>query len=152
MNNDPKRELLRHLVATIAFRGGVAINGAPAEFAGFRLHEEIRTPAELLAHIGDLMEGSLMLMRGDELRYLNSAPQSWDEEVKRFYNSISNFDEFLASDAPLAQPPSQMVEKITQGPVADALTHVGQIIMLRRVFGAPTEPAYYFEAEIKPGS
>jgi hypothetical protein len=143
MTNDPKRELLRHLLATIAFRGGVAVFGAPDSFADFKLQDGIRTPGEILAHIGDLLEGSLMLMRG-EFKYLNSTALSWSDEVARFNAAVIAFDEFLASDAALAQP----IEKLTQGPIADALTHVGQLIMLRRAYGAPANSANYFEAKI----
>jgi hypothetical protein len=147
MSTDPKRALLRHILATIAFRGGVAMSGAPDGFADFKLRDGIRTPGEILAHIGDLLAGSLILMRG-EFKYLNSTRLPWGEEVARFNAAVIAFDEFLAGDAELAQPPSQMVEKLTQGPMADALTHIGQLIMLRRAYGAPTESTNYFEAEI----
>jgi hypothetical protein len=146
MSEDPKRALLRHILATIAFRCGVAVSGAPDGFAAFKLQDDIRTPGEILAHIGDLLEGSLMLMRG-EFKYLNSAPLPWSEEVARFNRAVEDFDEFLAGDAALAQP----IENLSQGPMADALTHIGQLIMLRRAYGAPVSAANYFEADIKAG-
>ena len=143
MTTDLKRELLRHLVATVVFRARVAVKDAPPEFAGFRLDNAVRTPAEILAHLGDLLEGSLYLMKG-ELRILESKPMVWDEELKRFFAAAGAFDEYLASADLLAQP----VEKIVQGPVADALTHVGQIVMLRRAAGSPVVTEGYFAAEI----
>lgn len=146
MTLDLKRELLRHLVATLAFRTRIAISDAPDNFAAFRIEETIRTPGEILAHIGDLLEGSLYLMKG-ELVYLNSAPLSWEQEIMRFISAAKEFDFYLASGAPLAQP----VEKIAQGPIADALTHVGQIVMLRRVAKAPVRVEVYFTAEIVAG-
>ena len=145
MTIDLKRELLRHLVAALAFRARIAVSGAPETFAAFKIDETVRTPAEILAHIGDLLEGSLYLMKG-EMVYLNSAPLAWAEEVSRLFSAAQAFDSFLASDAPLGQP----VEKITQGPVADALTHVGQIVMLRRAAGSPVRAESYFAAEIEP--
>jgi hypothetical protein len=145
MTIDLKRELLRHLVAALAFRLRVAIAGAPENFAVFKIEENIRTPAEILAHIGDLLQGSLYLMKG-EMVYLNSAPLAWAREASRAFAAAEEFDSFLASDALLRQP----VEKITQGPVADALTHVGQIVMLRRAAGSPVQPESYFAAEIAP--
>jgi hypothetical protein len=145
MTFDLKRELLRHLVATLTFRARIAILDAPPNFAAFKVDETIRTPAEILAHLGDLLEGSLFLMQG-ELIYLNSAPLAWDEEVKRFFSAAKEFDAYLASDAILNQP----IEKITQGPIADALTHVGQIVMLRRAAGSPIRAESYFTAEIIP--
>lgn len=146
MTQDAKRELLRHLVATIAFRGRIAISGAPENFAGFRIDKTIRTPNEILAHIGDLLQGSVYLLKG-ELVHLNSSPLRWDEEVNRFFSAVKELDSFLASDRVLVAP----IEKLTQGPVADALTHVGQIVMLRRAAGAPVRTEPYFTAEIVPG-
>ena len=146
MTIDLKRELLRHLVATLAFRAKVAISDAQPDFATFKISQTVRTPGEILAHLGDLLEGSLVLMKGEFVR-LNSVPLAWKNEVRRFFSAVEAFDSFLASDAPLAQP----IEKITQGPIADALTHVGQIVMLRRAAGDPVKTESYFTAEIVPG-
>lgn len=134
------------MVATVAYRGGLAVADAPESFASFRAHETTRTPGELLAHIGDLLEGSLYLLKG-EMVYLTSTPLPWKEEVTRFFSAVRNLDSYLASDAPLACP----VEKLVQGPIGDALTHVGQIVMLRRMSGNPIRPAAYFTAEIVAG-
>jgi hypothetical protein len=144
--NDPKRELLRHLAATIAFRGNVAIRDAPDDFAGFKIAEGVRTPAEILAHIGDLLQGSVYLLKG-EMVYLNAEPLAWSEETARFFSAIKELDSFLASGEPLAAP----IEKLTQGPMADALTHIGQIILLRRAAGSPVRTEGYFQADIVPG-
>ncbi|MBV9959835.1 MAG: hypothetical protein JO360_15525 [Acidobacteria bacterium] len=141
-----KRELFRHLVATVAYRCGLAISDAPENFNAFRVHETTRTPGELLAHICDLLEGSLYLVR-DELVYLTSAPLSWEKEVARFFSAVKEFDSYLASDLPLACP----VEKLVQGPIGDALTHVGQLVMLRRLAGKPVRVEAYFTADIVAG-
>jgi hypothetical protein len=143
---DVERDILRHVVATVAYRGGIAVSGAPEEFAAFRVHETARTPVELLAHIGDLLEGSLSLVKG-ELVYLNSPPLPWGAEVSRFFSAVRGLDSYLASDAPLACP----AKKLIQGPIGDALTHVGQIVMLRRVAGTPVRAESYFTAEIVAG-
>ena len=146
MSAGVKREVLRHLVATVAYRGGIAVSSAPEGFAVFRVAEGVRAPGEILAHIGDLLEGSLHLLRG-EMVYLASTPLPWGEEVSRFFSAAKRLDAYLASDAPLACP----VEKLIQGPIGDALTHVGQIVMLRRVAGSPVRAESYFTAEIVPG-
>lgn len=146
MSQDVKREVLRHVVATVVYRGGVAVSDAPEGFAAFRVGEEARTPVELLAHVGDLLEGSLYLLKG-ELVYLTSPPLPWGEGVSRFFSAAKQLDSYLASDAPLACP----VEKLIQGPVGDALTHVGQLVLLRRLAGSPVRAASYFNAEIVPG-
>jgi hypothetical protein len=146
MTLDLKREVLRHMVATVAYRGGVAVVDAPESFATFRVTSTTRTPGEILAHIGDLLEGSLHLCKG-EMIFLTSAPLTWKEEVARFFSAVKTFDSYLATEAPLACP----VEKLVQGPVGDALTHVGQIVMLRRIAGKPIRPTAYFTADIVPG-
>ena len=146
MSTDVKREVLRHMVATVAYRGGLAITDAPEGFPEFRAHETTRTPGEILAHIGDLLEGSRYLLKG-EMSYLTSAPLPWKEEVRRFFSAAKQLDSFLATDAPLALP----VERLVQGPIGDALTHVGQIVMLRRMAGKPIQPGQYFTAEIVAG-
>ncbi len=143
---DLKRELLRHVVATLAFRGGIAITDAPDRFTEFRAGETTRTAGEILAHIGDLIQGSLYLVKG-EFVYLQSSPQLWSEDVERFFTAVKEFDLYLASDAPLEQP----IEKLLQGPIADALTHVGQIVMLRRLAGKPIREESYFTVEIVAG-
>ena len=134
------------MVATVAYRGGLGCVDAPESFASFRATSTTRTPGEILAHIGDLLEGSLHLVKG-EMVYLTSTPLPWKEEVKRFFTAVKAFDVYLASDAPLACP----VEKLVQGPIGDALTHVGQIVMLRRMSGNPIRSAAYFTAEIVAG-
>lgn len=144
---DVKREVLRHVVATVAYRGGIAVSGAPEDFAAFRIGGDVRTPGDILAHIGDLLEGSLYLLKG-ELVYLTSSPLPWGEEVSRFFSAAKRLDEYLESDAPLACP----VEKLVQGPIGDALTHIGQIVMLRRLAGSPARAESYFTAEIVPGA
>src|SRR5215211_2486771 len=110
MTNDIKRALLRHLVAALAYRVNVAVRNAPEDFAGFKFDESIRTPAQILAHMGDLLEGSLFLMKG-EFVHLNSVSAGWKEDLQRFFAAAREFDAFLASDTALQQP----IEKIMQG-------------------------------------
>lgn len=146
MSNDLKRDVLRHLVATVAYRGGLAVAAAPEDFATFRPHETTRTPGEILAHIGDLLQGSLYLVKG-EMVNLTSDSLGWNDEIARFFSAVKDLDLYLASAAPLGCP----VEKLVQGPVGDALTHVGQIVMLRRMAGAPIHAEGYFAADIVAG-
>lgn len=141
---DPKRELLRHTVATLAYRGAKAVRGAPAEFAGFKGAE--KTPGQILTHVGDLLDWALSMANGKR-EWHDSTPLPWDQEVKRFFAALKSFDDYLASAEPLQAP----VEKLFQGPVADALTHVGQIAMLRRLAGVPIKAENYFVADVAVG-
>jgi hypothetical protein len=143
---DPARQLLRHAVATVAYRGGKALRGAPESFAAFTLTDRCRTPAKILAHMGDLFDWALSMARG-EAAWHDSNPLLWDAEVSRFFNSIKKFDDYLASPEPLHSP----AEGLFQGPIADALTHAGQIAMLRRLAACPIKGENYFKADITAG-
>lgn len=146
MMGDAKRELLRHTLATLAYRGDKNVANAPEGFGEFRNSETTRTPGEILAHICDLLDWALCVARGEYV-YKETSPSAWTSDVQRFYRALEAFDSYLASDAPLGYP----AEKIFQGPIADALTHVGQIGMLRRMAGAPVRGESYFKAEIAMG-
>jgi hypothetical protein len=143
---DPKREMLRHTIATLAYRGGKAVREAPESFANFRASETTRTPAEILAHIGDLLDWALSMAKGAEVWH-DSAPQPWAQDVDRFHASLARFDEYLASGEDLACS----CERLFQGAIADALTHVGQLAMLRRIAGAPIRGENYSKADIQSG-
>ena len=138
--------VLRHTLATLAYRGGKALRGAPAKIAKFRASPTTRTPVEILAHIGDLLEWGICLADGRH-EWHDSKPLAWKKEVARFFALLRRFDRRLASKKPLGFPP----EKLFQGPVADALTHIGQIALLRRMAGFPVRGENYFRAEIAIG-
>ncbi len=143
---DDKRALLRHAVATVAYRGGKAVRGAPDTFATFATGDEPKTPVAILAHIGDLFGWALTIAAGAQA-WNPSTPLAWDAEVARVFARIAAFDDFLASDAPLAAEP----ERLFQAAIADALTHVGQINMLRRLAGCPIKAENYYLADIATG-
>ncbi len=143
--SDP-RTLLRHTLATLAYRCGKAIRNAPASFASHRDRDSSRTPAQILAHLGDLMDWGLSMADGSQTWH-DSTPLEWDKECARFFAALKKFDGYLATDKPLQAP----AEKLLQGPVADALSHVGQIAMLRRIAGAPIKGENYYVAEIAVG-
>ncbi|MFZ1132837.1 MAG: hypothetical protein WBV31_06535 [Terriglobales bacterium] len=140
------RTLLRHTLATLAYRGAKAIRNAGPGFADYGSPETSRTPAKILAHMGDLMDWGLSMADGRR-EWHDSAPLSWEKECERFFTSLKQFDDYLASEKPLQAP----AEKLFQGPIADALTHVGQIAMLRRMAGVPVKGENYYVAEVTVG-
>lgn len=140
------RELLRHAVATLAYRGGKALRGAPEGFATFQAGEKSRMPGQILAHIGDLLDWALSIAKGKQ-EWHDSPPLSWEQGTQRFFVALGAFDAYLATSEPMEAP----AEKLFQGPIADALTHVGQIAILRRLAGAPVKGENYFRAEIVAG-
>jgi hypothetical protein len=141
---DGKRELLRHGVATVAYRAARALEDAPEEFAEFGGCD--RTPAQILAHMGDLFDWALSMARG-EARWHNSTPLPWGNEKARFFAALAAFDEALA--APGAIEATE--EVLLQAPVADALTHVGQLAMMRRLAGSPAWSENFAVARIEAG-
>jgi len=143
---DDKRAFLRHAVATVAYRGGKAVRGAPDGFASYTPDGSPRTAATILAHIGDLYDWALTQARGAEA-WSDSRPLAWDREVERFFAALKRFDDYLASDAPLAATP----ERIFQGAIADSLTHIGQLAMLRRLAGAKITGENFSRADIVVG-
>jgi hypothetical protein len=145
-NSDPKRELLRHGLAALAYRGGKAIRSAPAAFADFKAAEGVRMPVQILAHIGDLLDWGLSIAAGKQA-WKDSKPLPWEKEGERFFAALKRFDDYLESSEPL----HATSEKLLQGPFADALTHVGQIAVLRRMAGGPIRGENYFAAEIMEG-
>lgn len=145
MADDP-RAFLRHTLATLAYRGGKAVRDAPAGFDAFKAGPTTRTPGQILAHVGDLMDWGLSIAQGAE-RWSDSTPRAWSDEVARFFSTLEAFDRCLASDGPL----DASVERLFQGPVADAFTHVGQIALLRRLAGGAMRGENYSKAEITTG-
>ena len=145
--NDSSRHMLRHALATLAYRGGKALRGAPADFGGFQTPGETRTPLAILAHLGDLLDWALSQAQGAN-QWRETKSPDWESAKERFFRSLAAFDAYLASETPLQASP----EKLFQGPVADAFTHVGQIAILRRMAGAPVKGENYFKAAIAAGS
>jgi hypothetical protein len=139
-----KRELLRHTVATLAYRAARALDGAPDTFATFDGCG--RQPVKILTHMGDLFDWALSALQGSE-RWHNSTPLPWPDEKARFFTALEAFDDYLASDEPRHAEP----EALFQGPIADALTHVGQIAMMRRLDGSPCRGENFYVAKITAG-
>jgi len=143
---DDTRAFLRHTLATLAYRGGKSVRGAPPEFAAFKADATSRTPAQIVAHIGDLLEVSAARLRGPT-QWKEASPDTWQQQVARFHRALASIDDALASGNPIEVP----LEKWYQGPFADALTHIGQLAMLRRMSGAPMKGEAYFFADIRAG-
>ncbi len=140
------RDLLRHSLATTAYRAGKIIRDAPLGYVEFRAGQNCRTPLQILVHIGDLFDWALSMAKGKPAWH-DSQPLPWPDEVQRFFDTLKRFDDFLAGPEPLQASP----EKLFQGPLADALNHVGQLAILRRLSGAPVRGENYCKAEIATG-
>jgi len=145
-SSDPKREVLRHALATLAYRGGKAIRNARLEFSNFRAADGVRTPGQILAHMRDLMDWAFSIATGKR-EWHDSKPLPWEKEVERFFAALKKLDDYLASSQAMHSSP----EKLFQGAIADALTHIGQIAMLRRMAEEPIKGESYYDADIVAG-
>lgn len=141
---DEKRALLRHTIATLAYRAACALNGAPEAFGEF--NGTGRTPAQILAHMGDLFDWALSMVQGHQ-RWNASTPLPWAAEKERFFRALTAFDTALAEPG----ASSGELEQLFQGPIADALTHVGQLAMQRRLAGCPIHGENFYVADITAG-
>lgn len=140
------RHLLRHAVATLAYRAEKALRDAPDTFASYRLSATSRTPLEIVSHMGDLMEWADRMARGEYL-WAPRPSADWAAACDRFFKDLLTLDETLATSTFQNYSP----DVIFQGPIADALTHVGQLTMIRGVASAPVRPESYARAEITVG-
>jgi len=140
------RELLRHTVATLAYRAAKTMRGAPESFASYRPGPKANSAVEIVAHMGDLFDWALSMALGQG-KWNNATPQAWDKECARFFAALKRFDDLLASDAKIEYD----LTRLFQGPIADALTHTGQIAMMRRLSGAPMKGESYNRADIVGG-
>jgi hypothetical protein len=140
------RHFLRHALATLAYRAEKVLRDPPEGFADLRLSPDSRTALEVLSHMGDLLEWGERMVRGEQ-RWEPGRPPTWSAASDRFFADLAAFD------AALADPPalSYAAEVVFQGPIADALTHVGQLAMMRGVAQAPVRPESYARAEIEAG-
>jgi len=142
-NSELNREMFRHIVASLAYRATKTLRDTPDAFATFRMDAKSRTPVEILAHMGDLFDWALSMSKGEDIWH-DSDNHAWNREVTRFCDSLQKFDTYLASNAPIVCP----LERLFQGPIADAFTHVGQLAMLRRFAGVPIGGENYFKADV----
>jgi len=138
--------LLRHALATLAYRAEKSLRDAPKGFAAHRVGDSTRTPLELVGHLGDLMDWACNLAEG-HWTWRADALGEWERDVERFFSSLGKLDARLATN----DPPKFSAKVIFQGPVADALTHVGQLSLLRGHAGGPVKPESYGRAEIVLG-
>ena len=140
------RIMLRHLVATLAYRAAKVLREPPAGFGAFHAGPEARRPAQIVAHMADLMSWGVTLAHGEYV-WKADGSDDWDAEVGRFFDRLGALDRALEN----AALPEGAEEKLIQGPLADALTHVGQLAMLRGMAGAPVRPESYARADIAVG-
>ena len=143
MVDDEKRALLRHFLAALAYRTQKAVRGAPEGFADFEAGAGARTPRELVRHMTSVLGYARTFFVGGVFRAEPLA--TFDEEIERFHAVVADLAAHLAAGSPLSE---LTPEQLLQGPFADALTHAGQIAMLRRLAGSPVESENFIFADV----
>jgi hypothetical protein len=138
--------VLRHLAATLAYRAAKVLRDVPPEFGATVFGSNTRKPVVIVAHMADLMSWGVSLAKGAYV-WKPAGSDDWDVEVRRFFDGLVELDAALAGDQPFAGS----IEQLIQGPLADALTHVGQLAMMRGMAGSPVRPESYARAEIVAG-
>ncbi len=136
------RKLLSHSVAAIAYRTHKAIHGAPAGFGSFKAGPGVRTPQQILRHMSDVLGFASTFYTGG--RWRAHLKPSWSEEVDRFYEVLGVLRQHILDDELKGTTP----ERLLQGPLSDAISHSGQLAMLRRLAGSPIPPENFIEADI----
>ncbi len=136
------RRLLRHFLAAIAYRTQKALRGAPADFGNFRPESGVRTPHQLLRHMSDVLGYATTMFHGN--RWRARILPGFDDEIERFHEQLR----LLGQDIETAEFDNVTPDRLLQGPLADVMTHTGQLAMLRRLSGSPIPPENFIVAEI----
>lgn len=144
--NDDKRVMLQHFLAALAYRTQKALRGCPDEFAAFSAGNQTRTPAELVRHMTSVLGYARTFFIGGS--YRPEPLPNFADEIERFHNTLETLSRHLAAGDPFIGDITP--ERILQGPFSDAMTHAGQLAMLRRLFGDPVPPENFIVADISP--
>jgi hypothetical protein len=140
-----EKHLLRHYISTLSYRTKLALKDAPAEFSELQIGEEVRKPVEIVNHMTFLMAYTISCFKDFELDEYRKIHE-WEEEIERFYRTLEELDKILQEEK---MPKTRTIEKLLQGPLADAMTHVGQLTMMRRIAGAPVPYENFMDAKIE---
>src|SRR5215467_12928311 len=139
------RAVVRHLAATLAYRAAKVLRDVEPGFAHTSFGDATRKPVSIVAHLGDLIAWAISVTHG-AYEWRPEGTGDWNAEVARFFDNLAKLDLELASNVA-----DGSIEKLIQGPLADALTHVGQLAMLRGMAGVPVRPESYARAQIIAG-
>jgi hypothetical protein len=140
------RAAVRHLVATVAYRAAKVLRDAPPGFGAATFGPTTRRPVQIVAHMADLMAWAVTLAQGQYV-WKAEGTDDWSAEVSRFFAGLAALDRELAADGAF----TGSLDKLIQGPLADALSHVGQLALLRGMAGAAVRPESYARAEVVAG-
>lgn len=145
--NDTSRGLLSHFLAALAYRTAKALRGAPTEYASFQAAPGVRTPWQILHHMSGVLSYATSMF--EELDPWIDQCATFESEVERFHEIVRKLVEHLERGSPIGD---SSAEQLLQGPLADSMTHAGQLAMLRRLSGHPIPPENFHAADISAGN
>ena len=140
-----KRDLLSHYLAALAYRTQKALKGAPEDYSDFRAQSGVRTPHEIVFHMTNVIGYARTFYLGGKWRP-DKLP-SFEDEVRRFHEILESMRDIIQTKD---LPDKITYEQLLQGPFSDAMTHAGQLALLRRLHGKPVPPENFVYADINP--
>ena len=138
-----KRQMLRHFLGALAYRTQKALRGAPDDFAAFDVRGGVRTPMELVRHMASVLGYARTFFVGG--KYWPEPLDTFEEEIERFHQNLADLRQHLDDGTPLIDTTE---ERLLQGPFSDAMTHAGQLAMLRRLHGKPVPSENFILADV----
>lgn len=144
----PATRTVRHYLAALAYRFHKAVAGAPDGFGDFAAGHGVRTPREIVHHVNGVLGYAEVIARtGEPIGWYEVPHLDWEGQVKLLHGVMGELDAALAAGG--ADP--EQLHRLLQGPLADAMTHVGQIAMLRRMAGSPIPAENFYLADVEVG-
>ena len=144
---DAQQALLNHFLAAIAYRTQKALRGAPESFADFRAGTNVRTPRELIWHMTGVLGYARTVFEGGVWQPDRLA--TMEDEIRRFHEVVTDLARLIEQGRPGG---GVSLAQLLQGPLADVMTHAGQLAMLRRLAGSPVPPENFMRAQIDAGN
>ena len=142
---DDEDGLLRHFLASIAYHASKAIRDAPPNYPELDVGMGVRTPRRILNHVTGVLSYAHSFYEQYDTTYFEDKP--WGDEVDHFYETLGRLDASMAESKPREVTERQLL----QGPLSDAMAHVGQLLMLRRLAGSPVPSENFIYADIRVG-
>lgn len=143
-------DLFRHFLSTISYRAEKALEKAPDNFPDLQLREGVRTPKEIMHHINELIIRTKARINQEDMKNVIVDALDWDDEVNRLFFSVNELDEVIVGKKDELDP--ELIKRLLQGPLADAMSHIGQLAMLRRLAGSPIIAENFMKADISAGN
>ena len=141
-----KSEMLRHFLASITYRATKAIKNVPETYPAHDLGKGVKTPLRILHHITGVLTYAHSFFEHYDTTHIDV--KSWDAEVGEFYSILSKLDKSIQEK----KPKEVTEEQLLQGPLSDAMTHIGQLSMLRRLADSPLPSENFIFADVRKGA